>query len=350
MKARVERDVLRMALKMLLPATQTRTAQLPILSCVRLAVVEDGRLRFTTTDLDLTVRVTVVADATSEGMAAVPARLLAAVLDKAPEGAVELCVADGMLDVSAGEVTARLNTLNVDEWPRTAEPPKRMLDLTPEQVNAIRRVIPAASKDHKRPSICTIHFEGDTVEATDSYRAMRATVEGADLPEVIIPAEAVANALKHADSPVQIGITDRTVTIASPLASWTVCTAEGPYPDLGRLMAEHGEATLTVPADRLVQAINVAMAIGEAPVVLTRDGDRLLVSADNHDLGRIDDAVEGCSGDFEGEVRFNPQFLQEAIAAAASSVVTIEPAGLKPTVINSDGFRQILVPLRPGVK
>lgn len=350
MKARVERDALRTALKAVLPATQTRSAQLPILSCVRIAILEDSEMRLTTTDLDLTIRVAIPASATTEGMVAVPARLFAAVLDKAPDGAVEMCLASGRLDVTAGEMAASLNTLNVDEWPRTIEPPKKMFELTPDQVAAIKRVLPAVSTDMKRPTICTVHFKGDRVEATDSYRAMVATLDGLDLPEAMVSGTAVASALKYAGPPVRIAINDRTVTIATDTASWTMRTTEGDYPPLDRLFPAAGESTLAIPAERLLRAIDVAQAVSQAPVLLTRDGDRLVVSATDVEQGHIEDVVEGCSGDFEGELKFNPQILREAIEGDGCSTVTLQPSGLKPTLIQSDGFRQVLVPIRSGVK
>lgn len=350
MKARIERDALRAAIKTVLPATQTRAAQLPILSCVRLSVVNADWLRLTTTDLDLTIRTTVPASLTAEGMVAVPARLFAAVLDKAPDGPISLCLAAGKLDIAAADTLASLHTMDVDEWPRTAEPPSNMTALTEEQVQGIARVLPSASVDPNRPTLTTIHIDGDRIEATDSYCAMIARLPGTALPEAIVPAAAVAAMVRSSTGPLTIGIDERTVSFASADTSWTMGTVEGQYPDLSHMIRDTSPHTLTFPADRLSEAVDRVQAIGGInPVEIQREGDKATVSIDHPELGRIDDVVP-CSGDFDGLARFNPSLLLQAIVAAGTDEFTLELVdGMKPAVIRSDDFEQLLCTVRPPV-
>lgn len=346
MRARVERDALRVAMKRVLPAIQSKGANLPTLSCVRLMVVNPDWLRLVATDLDLTVRTTVEVSNTTEGDAIVPARPLAALLDKAPDGPVELALVDGRLEITAGDSCARLHLHDPKDWPRLPEVPKRLQPLGESILEAIVRVLPAASTDATRPTICTVHIVGDRVEATDSYRAMVARIEGADLAEALLPAFAVGALVKTMDGAVAVSIEERQVTFADERTSWTMRQVEGPFPELKTSLRDTSPHYLTMPTERLAEAVERVQAIGFGRAQIERDGDKARVTVDNADLGRCDDLVP-CSGDFDQLVSFNPVFLHDLLDALHEDQVTFELVDdLRPAIVRSGSFTQLLMPVR----
>lgn len=105
MKARVERDAIRRALRTVLPAVGKTS--LAVLNGVH--IVADKGLRLTCTDLNLTITAEVDANVGTAGALVVPARLLSNFADKAPAGAVTIELAEHQVQVTAGDATATFN-------------------------------------------------------------------------------------------------------------------------------------------------------------------------------------------------------------------------------------------------
>lgn len=351
MKARVERDAIRRAIKTVLPPT-TSKSQLAVLGSVRIAATGDG-LRLTTSDLDLTIRSSVPADVLDEGVALIPAGLLSRVLDKLPEGTVELTVTDGLLDVEAGDVRTTLHTMPDEGWPLLPELEADAVELTDGHVRLIGRVLAAASADMQRPPLWCLHLNGGIAECTDSYRAMRATLEGLALREANIPASAVAAALRNATGPISVAVGERHASFVSGPDSWTVALVEHDYPDITRLLRLESPVTITVPAARTVEAIDRMQVIGgEEPVIVQLDAGWLSVGHNQADVGRIDDRVQA-EGDSTEAIGFNPLFLRQAIEACETETVALGlmahgEQGLKSVVFLSPALHQIVMPTRLG--
>lgn len=326
MRARIERDHLRKALKTVLPAVGK--SNLPVLNGVRIDATKAG-LTLTCSDLQLTIATDVDAQVQEPGSLVVSARLLAAFVDRAPSGVVELHLDDENVRATAGDSTAVLRTLPIDQWPRVNAAEGDPLALSVEQVERLRCILPFAATDEvKRDYLCGIYVSGDTATATDSYRMGRATLDGADLPEAIIPAAALTAALKGAET-VEITVGDRRATIAHGSSTWTTVLLEGSFPQVERLVRPSSPHTLTFNVERLLEAIGRTGVVGGSdregnrpPLRIMRDGDKAIVRQVAADVGEVDDVVP-CSGDFDLELGANPDYLVDLVSAAGTDEVTI---------------------------
>lgn len=352
MKARIERDDLRRALRTVLPAVG-RT-NLAVLNGVHIVADQKaGTLALTCSDLQLTITAIAEAHIIAPGEMVAPARLLAAFTDKAPAGAVTIELDDRVL-VTAGDATAALNALRADEWPRIPVADGDPVTLTPTHVDLIRRILPFAGVDDQRPVLTGLFVEGDKAATTDSFRLGEATLDGADLPATLLPAAAVTAALKGAEGDVTLTVGERCATLAHDGASWTTVLLEGAYPPYDRLLRDASVHYLTFDVERLTDALGRATVVDgpigksgtRSPVRIERDGDKARVWQTTADIGQVDDVVP-CDGDYEGPIGFNPDYLAQMIAAAGTDEVTIELVdSLKPAMVRAEGLRLLLMPTR----
>ena len=94
-----------------------RRNTIPILSNVVLHAASE-KLSLTATDMDMDIVTTTPCSISSEGATTIPAHLLFEIVKKLPEGAeVQIQVADGHAQVSAGRSSFNLPTLPVEDFP-----------------------------------------------------------------------------------------------------------------------------------------------------------------------------------------------------------------------------------------
>src|SRR6185295_13764562 len=138
---------------------------------------EEGRLLLAATDMEISIRASLASDVEGDATVVVPGRLLTDLVRLLPDDSVTLAFeeGDGVLTVTSGSHSSRLNVYSAEDFPRL--PP---LDVTLQTIDAaallasIEKVGRAASRDESRPVLTgvLVRFEGDQLimAATDSYR------------------------------------------------------------------------------------------------------------------------------------------------------------------------------------
>ena len=138
---------------------------------------EEGRLTLSATDMEISLRSSLGGEIAGDASVVVPGRLLTDLVRLLPEDTVTLVheEGDGVLSVTSGSHTSRLNVYSAEDFPRL--PP---LDVQLHQHRGggsprdDRQGGRAASRDESRPVLTGIlvRFEGDrlVMAATDSYR------------------------------------------------------------------------------------------------------------------------------------------------------------------------------------
>lgn len=345
MRARIERDVLRKALRTVAAVGKTN---LPILSGVHIETIDGDGLRFTTSDLQLTITADVDASILAEGAVVAPARLLANYIDRCPDGAVSLEVKNDRLNVTSGDASLDLHLLVEADWPKVGPVEGEAVTLSAESVDLVRRILPLASIDDTRAVLCGVHFDGATAGVTDSWRMAIAHLEG-DLPAVTIPMSALNAALKDATE-VEVTFGETRATIAHDACTWTTVPIEGAYPDLGRLLRDSSPHSLTFDSAALSEALTRTGVLDDKGLMVKvqRDGDKANVWINNTDVGRADDII-GCDGDYDAPVGFNGAYLDSLLTAAQADRVTLELVdSLKPVIMRVPGLDLLCMPVRIG--
>ena len=212
MKFRCDRDGLSDALQTVQRGVSSRPG-IPALTGVLLEVTEDGTLTLTTTDLEVSARLSITVQAQEAGTALVPARLLADTVKSLSEAPVDVETDGSQAHIRCAAYEGALRLLPVDDFPGVQEPSGTAISAESAAfAEAVGQVARAASRDEARPVLTgvllEISREGVVLVATDSYRlAVRDLVATADgEAKAIVPERALTEAGRAAldeKSPVQ---------------------------------------------------------------------------------------------------------------------------------------------------
>jgi DNA polymerase-3 subunit beta len=362
-KFRAERQALAEAVATAQRAVASRTGALPVLSGLRVSLGQ-GSVELVGSDLELTIRVTAPAQGEGEGSVVLPARLFADILARLDADTVTVEFEDEDARIEAGRFATTLRTLSASDFPRLPEVPTNGVTVAAAALaDALRQVVPAASKDDARPILTGVllaaHDGGLRLVATDSYRLAMRDLPGVSMLEadqkVLVGAKGLAEVQRLlGDGDIEVFLAEREVTFRVGSADVTTRLIEGDFPNYQQLIPSGYPNSLGVGRDILSAAVNRVRLVGQsrdtAPIRLHMNNDGLELSAIAQDVGEAHESVEAKFEGTELIVAFNAQFLLDGIEAAGSSDLvldTVDP--LKPAVLRnpeSSDFLYLLMPVR----
>jgi DNA polymerase-3 subunit beta len=324
---------------------------------------DEGKLVLAATDMEISLRATIVGEVSGDGAVVVPGRLLTDLVRLLPEEEVSLVheEGEGVLSVSSGSHSSRLNVYSAEDFPRLppVDVPLHAI-AAPALLATIEKVARAASRDESRPVLTgvLVKFEGAklVMAATDSYRlAVKETAleeAGPDL-EAIIPARALQelSRLAAGGEEVQLGGHENHVIFGAGDVWLTSRRIDGQFPNYSQLLPETFEAEVTTAREPLLSVIRRAGVLAQrnAPLRLRFAEGELGVSAQTQDVG---EAHESLPIEYTGdplEIGFNPDFLRDGLEAVAGDTVQLKLINpLRPGLIVSpdESFSYLIMPIR----
>jgi DNA polymerase-3 subunit beta len=324
---------------------------------------EDGRLSLAATDMEISIRASLAGDVEGDASVVVPGRLLTDLVRLLPDDSVTLAYeeGDGVLAVTSGSHSSRLNVYSAEDFPRL--PP---LDVSLQTIDAaallatIEKVGRAASRDESRPVLTgvLVRFEGDRLimAATDSYRlAVKETSLSAAGPDLdaIIPARALQELARLAAGAedVRLGVHENHVIFSANDVWLTSRRIDGQFPNYKQLLPETFEAEIATPRAALLDVVRRAglMAQRNAPLRLRFAEGELTVSAQTQDIGEATESLPIEYAGEELEIGFNPDFLRDGLEAVAGDTVQLRLINrLRPGLIAApdESFWYLIMPIR----
>jgi DNA polymerase-3 subunit beta len=339
---------------------------MPVLSGLRVTLTQ-GSVELVGTDLELTIRVSVPAETEGEGSAVVPARLFAEILQKLEAGRVDIELDGADAQIQGGRFAMTLRTLAAAEFPRLPEVDAEGVRVDAAAfAEALRQVVPAASKDDARPILTgvllTASADGLRLVATDSYRLALRDLQGVSMlaegQKVLVAAKGLGEVQRLLSSigseQIDVVLGEREVLFRVGSTEVTTRLIEGEFPNYQQLIPSGYPNRLTVGRDALQSAVNRVRLVGsgkdQAPIRLGMSAEGLELSATAQDVGEAHEAVEAKYEGTDLTVAFNSQFLLDGIDAAATDEVVVESIDpLKPAVMratDTGDFLYLLMPVR----
>jgi DNA polymerase-3 subunit beta len=361
-RAVCERDELAAKVAVVSRAVSTRAA-VQILSGVLLQA-QGGRLELAATDMELSLRTSLEADVEGEGTVVVPGRLLVDLARLLPESEVtiEQAAEDGVVQITCGPASYRLNTYSAEDFPRLPEVGAASLFAVEQDalLETIGRVSRSASRDESRPVLTGIlvRFEGGklVMAATDSYRlSVKETKLEQQAPELeaIVPARALAELSRIAQGAdrVELGVHENQVIFVLDGVTLTTRRIDGQFPNYKQLLPETFEHELTLPRQELLEVVRRTgvMAQRNSPLRLRFAEGELTIAAQTQDIG---EARESLPVGFTGEpleIGFNAEFLREGIESVETDEIQLKLISpLRPGLIQAEGedFWYLIMPIR----
>jgi DNA polymerase-3 subunit beta len=328
-------------------------ASIPVMSGALVEAREDGTVTVSGYDYDTYISATVAGEVMEPGRVLVPGRVLAAFLASMPDGPVELVDEGARLRLSGKGCRYGLATMDVEDYPALPSPPPV---IGRADGAALARAVPRAAVsarvgDGKIWWHGVVHLETTPecllLGASDGNSASRTSVEWDGEPPVEdfageISVRLLTDAVRGLAGPVglcmddaQIGLQSagRTVLsrrIGEQYVNWRRVVESLPTPG----------TVVRVLRDELAGAMQRAHQVlgnGTEPVRLRLGEGRLaydLTSSGGNDLDGAIDVLHHDGDDLE--LGFAPQYLADAVKAAAGDVVELAIAGPTKVVVVRD--------------
>ncbi len=336
---------------------------LPILSNV-LIEAGDDKLRFTTTDLEVSVTCAVTGNVLSEGQTTLPVRRLSSIIRELSDSVIELDIDDhDAAVVTCGSSYFKIIGISSDEFPAV---PVGGGDCTYRLDQGVfremlRKTAYAASTDETRyvlNGVLLSFKEGKlTMVATDGRRL--ALVENeVEIPadaeaDLILPSKAV-NELMHVlgdDGDLRISVRDKQIIFEFNDTLVASKLIDGTYPNFRQVIPAQCEERVSIEREALLIALRRVALIASEKTGATKFAFReneLVISANSPDVGEARETLPIKYGGREIIAAFNPAYVMDPLKNLSNDEIAIELTDeLSPGVIKCDiPFLYVLMPMR----
>ena len=360
MKFRCDRDALSEALQTVQRTVSSRPG-IPALTGVHMTASGE-ELVLAATDLEVSAQLRLPVQMQGEGVALVPARLLADMVKSFEQAPVDFEAGEGQARIACANYEGTIRCLSAEDFPALLPPSGTRVSVdAPGFAEGVGQVSRAASRDEARPILTAVLLEigreGLTMVATDSYRlALRelaATAEGE--ARALVPERALTEAGRAAaaegQGEVEIFVEGSSAAFRVGALALTSRLIEGEFPNYRQLLPEGYENRLVASRQHLLDAVRRVglLARESSPVRLEFNALGVRLTSSSPDLGG---AVEVVEAPYEGQdltAAFNPGYLADGLSGVVGERVVLEVRdGLKPAVIRgeADSFVYLAMPVR----
>lgn len=372
MKVQVLQENLQRGLSIVSRAVATRST-LPITANVLLRT-DEGRLKLSATDLDISMSAWVGAKIDDEGATTVPARLIGDFVASLPPGTVLLDVPERgrTVKIECARNEATMAAMDAEDFPRIGSIEDGVvIDLDARALRrAIERVEFAAASDDSRPVLTGVHVkvEGPSVKfaAADGFRLAVAdlalSAPASESFEVIVPARAfreLARLLGDASEPLEMRVNPQKTQVLFAMTDVELLAQliQGTFPNYANLIPASHSTRAVMNVDDFKRETRIAS-------IFARDGSgiirlkfapgsggmpgELTISAKAEEVGdnegKLDAEVEGS----ESKIAFNSRYLTDVLNVLQGQValeMTSPSAQGVFRPIEDEGYVHVVMPM-----
>lgn len=356
-----------------------KNTTLPILNNILLKT-EKGRLKLSSTNLELGINYWVGGKIEEDGEITVPTRLFANFISSLPNNNVEIKLKGDSLNIKCDKYKTSIKGLSAKEYPLIpkieAEPVFKINSSDFKQ--ALMQVLPAISSSESRIEITGVFLDLSKLDknkivlvTTDSYRLAEKTLIlkkeninkealnlAGNISSVIIPKNAVQELIRDLDDSenlLEVMISENQILFKFDNANMISRLLEGKYPDYKQIIPTKFETEAVVDINEIANAIRVAglfVSVSSNNIELKTypNSNVLEVSSGVSEIGSNNTKVAAEIKGKDLEVIYNHKYLSDGFGGmdGEKAILKINSEKL-PTVLTSvtdKGLLYIIMPVR----
>jgi DNA polymerase-3 subunit beta len=362
MKFRISKEAFLDGLQKVQHVVSSRTT-LPILSNV-LIVAKDGRIQFTTTDLDVGITGSVEAQIDKEGATTLPAKKLVSVVRELPTSEVEVSVDNkNHASIRSGPSFFKIIGLSDSEFPPLPNFQGAKEFRIPQQVlrDGLRKTSYAISTDETRyvlNGIFASFRDGKmTLVATDGRRLAMVDSDlefpASHETDVIIPTKAVQELqrLLGDTGEVIVSLTGNQVSFAIGDSLLVSKLIDGNYPNYRQVIPGDAVERVVIGREALLETarrVSLLSSDKSNSIKLVFSENQIEVTANSPDVGEAQESMDVIYQGKPMQIAFNPEFLQAPLRNLETNDVYLDLIDeMSPGVLRIEGtFLYVLMPMR----
>lgn len=362
MKFRISKEAFLDGLQKVQSVVSSRTT-LPILSNV-LIVARDGRIQFTTTDLDVGITGSVEAQIEKEGATTLPAKKLVSVVRELPASEVEVTVnAKNHAEIRCGPSFFRIIGLGEAEFPPLPSFQDAKQFRIPQATlrDGLRKTSYAISTDETRyvlNGIFASFREGKlTLVATDGRRLAMVDCDlefpSSHETDVIIPSKAVQELqrLLGDSGELTLSLSNNQISFAIGDTLLVSKLIDGNYPNYRQVIPGDAIERVVISREALLETtrrVSLLSSDKSNSIKLVFSENQIEVTANTPDVGEAEEALDVIYQGKPMQIAFNPEFLQAPLRNLDTDDVYLDLIDeMSPGVLRIEGsFLYVLMPMR----
>ena len=343
--------------------------QIPVLNNI-LFSTDQGRLKLSATNLELSINYWVGAKIDQEGSITVPAKEITEFISYLPSGKIDLELKNDLLNISSQKTKSTFTTSPATDFPDFPKinPDTQFdinLNLLTESINQISF---SAAVDDSRPILTAILciFENNSIKfiATDGFRLSFKEIKletslnlKKESLSFLIPAKSLIEVTKLAknNQTIKIGLTSDEHQVMFILDDVELVSRliDGAFPDYQKLIPENYSTKIFINRDEFFQSVKLASVFARESANVVKvniKNNSLELTANAPQIGqnliKLDSKTEG----EPLEVAFNYKFLTDFLNICKSNEILIElNENLSPVFFHDQSdpsFTHIIMPVR----
>lgn len=367
MKLEILQEELSKALSICGRFTSTR-AQLPVLANI-LFEASKNKLNISSTNLEMSVSLTIGAKVEEEGTITVPSRVISEIVSNLTKGPLKILTDKENIIIRNDEFESKIAGMNSADFPSIPNGlgSDSLLFSTSEFQNSFSKVLFSASSDETRPVLTGVLIilssSGCSLVATDGFRLsqiqLNKTIKEDSEKRLIIPKNSISEAIRiPTDGEINLSYkkNENMALFGFKNATLSSRVIEGEFPDFERIIPKTSKIKLDMDKEDFLRNIKLAsvFARDSANVIklqITSKGVEIL--SESQQYGQQKSKLEAL---VEGEVpenfviAFNYRFIEEFIASVGSEKIKIELSDPNSPVLfldpKSTNYIHIIMPIR----
>ncbi|MCF7916506.1 MAG: DNA polymerase III subunit beta [Candidatus Omnitrophica bacterium] len=323
-------------------------------------------IKFTATDLDLTITTKIKGAVDEPGKTLVPMRRLMAIARELPEGDVRVEKLKNILLIRCGKVEFKINTLKEEEFPKIKERKEavtiKVLPETLEEMIQLTAFCAGYEDVNYVLSGVLFELEEDKIKlvATDgkrlSFISRSFPANQAEIKEkisFILPNKAVSEIVritKEKNNPIYLSFSDKQVEFDFGETKISARPIEGDFPNYSQYIPEKRGDQLVVDRQEFIASLKRISLLTTAEyqgVKLNLKKKKMTVYKTTPQLG---EAKEEVDVDYQGsplDIEFNPNYFIDILKQINEQKIVIDFFGSeKPAVLKREEHTYLLLPMK----
>ncbi|MBI2587870.1 DNA polymerase III subunit beta [Candidatus Azambacteria bacterium] len=346
-----------------------RATTLPILQQTLIEATE-GRISFTTTDLEIAIETWVSGKVDQPGKGTAPTALFTQLITQALPGKISVERKSAALAVKTENFSSTLAGFDPAEFPIIPKlASARRAGTIPGETlaRAITQVLPAAATSDVRPELSGLYLEFGgralTLAATDSFRLAERTLtpvarrEGEKPEKVIVPARAMSEVSRIfgvGNEEIEVLVEKAQIVFQAKNTRLTSRLIEGEYPEYRAILPKSAATELVVSRQELLAHIRTASLFAGRvkDVVLEGNPEKgtLAIRSGEGDVGEYEATMPAHGSGDAVTVTFNHRYLLDGLGALEGEEVKLAFSGeAAPGLLqdpNEKRFLYLLMPIK----
>ena len=349
--------------KVLGPSTTKQN--FPILNSILISTI-DTRIKFITTDLDITIISLQEAEIITSGIVAVPMKRFISIIRELPPHKITLEKNKNNLFIRCENIEFKINTLNHEEFPKIQEEKGvSLVKIDPHKLEEMIRLTSfCVGYEDVNYILNGILFEINenkiTLVATDGKRLsfIQKTLPS-NQPEVktkisfILPIKAITELyklIKEKEEDIYLSTEENKIGFDFKDTQFIARPIEGEFIDYSQYIPKESKDKLVINRKELLFSLrraNILSTSEHLGVKLELKKNSVIVYKNTPQLGEVKEVIDALYSGAHLELGFNPNYITDVLKNLEEDEVAIEFLGAdKPAVVKKEGYICLLLPMK----